>query len=75
MDDKVSHIPDHQYESRVDEELERKEMDVFDYIGIEIRNIEEREKVELEKLEVVQEEMIGEEMVIEEEEEFYVERE
>lgn len=44
------HIPDHQYtfvstshDSQM-EEYAKKEMDVFDYIGIEIRNIEEREK-------------------------------
>lgn len=49
-------------------------MDVFDYIGYEIRNIEEREKVEMEKMEIVQEEL-SDEMVVEEDEDFYVERE
>lgn len=45
------HIVDHQYES-LDvyqstqlEDYSRKEMDVFDYIGIEIKNIQEQEKL------------------------------
>lgn len=51
------HLTDHQYmsfggQASQDEDSERREMDVFDYIGFEIRNIEEREKEMLGKGEI-----------------------
>lgn len=69
--DTYQHIPDHQYtfvstshDSQM-EDYSKKEMDVFDYIGIEIRNIEEREKEmqlknEATIAEAVQEEFVDE---------------
>lgn len=76
-----NHMTDHQYiagQSQQDDDYERKEMDVFDYIGFEIRNIEEREKELMEKGESAVETDVlemNEEMIIEEEnvEEFYIE--
>lgn len=75
------HMTDHQYVSFVvGQEYERKEMDVFDYIGYEIRNIEEREQEMMVKAEVVAEHeedvlTMHEDMIEEEEngEEFYME--
>ena len=77
------HITDHQYVTTTepevdDQDQDTKEMDVFDYIGFEIRNIEEREKGLLVKDEDVEEELLEDEMMIEEEldheqEEFFYE--